>query len=241
MQWDGTMNIRGFPRVFQKSIKGNVPKKKRNKYRNILICILIIILIMLGCDYVEHHVMPIVIDIASLKINTMATKIINEAVEETLVEEAVTTEDFLSYTYNQEGTIESCRVNTVLINKITSKIIAKITEDVDGSQHEELMIPFGHLIGEGVFSNYGPDIAVEIMPLGTANINYDKEFVSTGINQINYRIWLDIDLTMQLILPLNRERVVVKQEVTLVDSIFSGDIPDNYVNVPDDNILDVVE
>ena len=183
--------------------------------------------------------MPIVVDMSSLKINTIATKVINKAIEDTLTEEGVKTDDLLTFNHNSEGEIISYGVNTVLINKLCSKIIEKITNDVEVLDHEELVIPLGHVIGEGAFSNYGPDIKIEIMPYGTANINYDKEFISTGINQINYRIWLDINLTMQLILPLKREKILIHQEVTLVDRVVSGQVPDNYVNVPEDNILDV--
>jgi hypothetical protein len=44
---------------------------------------------------------------------------------------------------------------------------------------------------------------------------------------------------VQVVVPLFSDQIVVKRRVVLIDKVISGDVPPNYVNVPDQNILDV--
>ena len=50
-------------------------------------------------------------------------------------------------------------------------------------------IPLGNISEGKIFANLGPKINIQVLPTGSAIINYDKEFRSTGINQINHTVW----------------------------------------------------
>jgi hypothetical protein len=39
--------------------------------------------------------------------------------------------------------------------------------------------------------------------------------------------------------PLDSDKITVSQQVTLVDRLINGKVPESYVDVPYDNILDV--
>lgn len=227
------------PLKFTKSINGVKPKKNRVKLQRYIIISLIIVLLFLGYNYVERQLWPTVIAMANMKIQTMATTIINQSVDETLRDQNINTEELITYHYNEKNEIISLGVNTVLVNKLSAGIVEKITNEVDKYKDESIEIPLGNVVGGGVFADSGPNFKVDIMPYGTTKINYDKEFSSTGINQINYRIWLDIEIAMQVMVPLDTEGILIRQQITLVDRVINGDIPEHFVNVPEDNILDV--
>ena len=114
----------------------------------------------------------------------MATTIINNSVEEVLVENNINTNQLITYIYNDNKEIISCGVNTVLVNQICALVIEKIAEEVDVYKDVQIAIPLGNFVSNSAFSDYGPDIWIDIMPYGTAMIDYDRQFVQAGINQI---------------------------------------------------------
>ncbi len=231
----------------RRQIKGVKPRRKKNrKHRKknaltklTIIIILITVIFILLYEYIDRQIMPSVIAMSEMKIKTISTTIINEAVNKTLQEANINTDDLVTYYFDNNGDIASCGIDTITINQICADVINNISSSVDTYQEASIPIPIGNVVGTSILANLGPSIAVEVMPYGTATINYDREFRSTGINQINHRIWLTIETTMQIVVPLATEKVNVVQHVTLVDRILSGDVPPNYVNVPENNILDV--
>lgn len=228
----------------RRNIKGRKPRKRKNKKKRFLgyffiLLSLVALLTYFVYEYIDEKILPVVVAMAQLKIKTIATQSINDAVKKTLEERQIDTNELVSYNYNDDGEIVSCGIDTITINEICADVINKIADEVDRYSDEKIPVPAGHLIGSDVLANSGPDINIEIMPYGTATINYDREFRSTGINQINHRVWLNIETTMQVVVPLASEKVTVTQQVTLVDRIISGIVPPNYVNVPESNVLDV--
>ncbi len=227
----------------RRNIKGVKPRCQSRKRRIIAYLFLFLslccFLFVLTYKYLDDKILPIVLTMSQMKIQTIATQSINDAVQKTLEEKQIDTDELVRYYYNDKGEIISSGVDTIRINEICAEVIHKISEEVDRYVDESIPIPIGSLIGASIFANTGPNINVEIMPYGTASINYDREFRSTGINQLNHRVWLEVETTMQVVVPLASEKVTVTQQVTLVDQVISGVVPPNYVNVPDKNILDV--
>lgn len=184
--------------------------------------------------------MPTLLAMAEMKVKTKATNVINDSVKAVIEENNINTNELVTYYFNDKGEITSCGINTIMINQLSSEIVDKITYDLDKLGVENISIPMGNLLGSNMFGNIGPDIQIELLPIGTTMINYDREFRSKGINQINHRVWLNIDASLQVVVPMATEQLVVSQEITLVDRVISGVVPPNYINVPEDNALNVV-
>lgn len=183
--------------------------------------------------------MPSVLQMAEFKAKTIATAAINEAIRDTLKEHGVESTDFVTYVADKNGNITSAQINTIVINNITSDVIANLDKKFEEISVYNLAVPLGNLTGSDLLANYGPIIDVMIMPVGTATIDYDREFKATGINQINHRVWLDIRAEVQIVVPMATKQLSIGQKFVLVDHLWEGDVPPSYVNVPKDNILDV--
>lgn len=239
------MTIRRYKRPWSlktsRIIWGRKPKKERRKIKSLITFLLIIGFVSLCYNYIEKELLPTVMAISEFKIRTMSTNIISKAVDDTLNELNINTESLVTYYYDDEGNYESFGVNSVLINQISSEIVERINNEVNGYKDEQLSIPLGKLLGKSVFANSGPRIHVNVLPYGTATTNYKSSFEATGINQINHRIWINVQMTMQVIVPLNSTKVTVCQDVTMIDRVINGQIPSQYINVPKDEILNVVE
>ncbi|MGL4346113.1 MAG: sporulation protein YunB [Cellulosilyticaceae bacterium] len=205
-----------------------------------IIAICIIIAIVSGIYIqLDREVMPTVMAMAKLKGTSLATESINEAINQTLSTQQITVEDLLSYDYNDKGELVSWNVNSILINKICTEIVTNANQELQHIGEVSLKIPLGNLTGSRIFANLGPDITIKVMPVGTVKVDYDNDIRSTGINQVNHTVWLNIEATVQVVVPLFSDQVQVKRKVVLIDKMISGQVPPSYVNVPKESILDV--
>ena len=226
----------------QNTTYGGWVSKKTNfqhKIQGIIALIFIIATFFMIYIQLDQEVMPSVMAMAKLKATTVATQIINEAVNESLMSIQVTESDFLSYDYNDQGELVSWNVNAILINTLCADIVEKATEKLQNIGEVAFKIPLGNLTGSRIFANLGPDIGVEVLPIGAMKADYKNQIASTGINQINHTVWLDLETVIQVVVPLFSEEVVVQRRVMLVDKMLSGKVPPSYVNIPEESILDV--
>lgn len=229
------------PMFNRRYLKGRRPHNKKRKL-HLRLLIFLSIFTFFGIytyEYLNQQILPTLLAIAEMKVRTIATTVINEAVKNVIIENNINTDELVTYYFNEAGEVVSVGINTIQINALSAEIVEKITEDFDKLGIERIEVPFGNIIGSNVVANSGPNIGIEILPVGTTSISYDREFQSTGINQINHRVWLNINTTLQVVVPMATDKLTISQEFTLVDRVLSGVVPPNYIQVPKENALDV--
>ena len=220
------------------------PKNSRrlnyHKVQGIFATCIIIAIFSLIYIQLDREVMPTVMAMAKLHGQTVVTKAINEAVSQSLKGTQVTEQDMLSYDYNDQGELVSWNVNSILINTLCADMVEKANTALQNLGEVTFKIPLGNMTGSRIFANLGPDITVKVLPIGTVQIDYDNDIRSTGINQVNHTVWLDIDATIQVVVPLFSEQIRVTRRVMLIDKMISGKVPPSYVNNLPNHVLDAV-
>lgn len=215
------------------------PHHSQNKLQGI-IAIIIIVAIFLGIYIqLDRQIIPTVLAMAKIQANTVATKAINQGITQSLISNQTTMQDLISYDYNDSGELVSWNVNSIMINNLCASIVDNTMDELQNIGIVKFKIPMGNLTGSRLFANIGPEISVDVLPIGTIRVNYDNNIRSTGINQVNHTVWLDVEATVQVVVPLFSDQVIVKRRVVLIDKVISGDVPPNYVNIPEKDILEV--
>ena len=79
-----------------------------------------------------------------------------------------------------------------------------------------------------LFANWGPDIPFSMEPKGAAEVDYETKMESSGINQMHFQIWINISLEIRIVNPLHEESIPMTRKIMLVDTVFGGDIPEEY-------------
>jgi len=214
--------------------------KHPNSYRIQSIIGVAIIFITIAIIYIQldRETLPTSMAMAKLQTTTIATQAINEAIAQTLATNQTTIEDLLAYDYNDDGDQVSWNVNSILINNLCAQIIARCSDALQNIGVLPFKIPLGNLTGSRIFANLGPELTIEVLPIGTVTVDYDNDLKETGINQVNHTVWLDVVATIQIVVPLFEEEVVVARRIMLIDKVSSGEVPPSYVNVPSNSILD---
>ncbi|WP_069997685.1 sporulation protein YunB [Cellulosilyticum sp. I15G10I2] len=216
------------------------PHHSPNKIQGVISIIIIIAIILGTYIQLDRQIIPTVLAMAKIQANSVATKAINQGITQSLITNQTTMQDLMSYDYNDSGELVSWNVNSIMINNLCASIVDNTMDELQTIGVVKFKIPLGNLTGSRLFANIGPEISVDVLPIGTVRVNYDNSIRSTGINQVNHTVWLDVEATVQVVVPLFSDQVIVKRRVVLIDKVISGDVPPNYVNIPEKDILEVI-
>ena len=94
--------------------------------------------------------------------------------------------------------------------------------------NNNVSVPYGAASGISFMATKGPKIVFEIMPDGNSEVDYETEFVSAGINQTNYKIWLTVEISVSLINPIYEKNMIMTRKIMLADMVINGEVPDYY-------------
>ena len=174
----------------------------------------------------DTKIFQAVIEISHIQSKAAANIIIDNAVEDTIKELNITSSDFFI-----EKQQDNVSVNTLLINTFCSSVSTGITEGLSAISEEKILIPMGIITGIDMFANTGPNIPFSLRPMGAATVDYETSFSSAGINQINFKIWIDVSMEIKIVSPLWQQTMTVTRKIMLVDTVISGTVPERYMTL----------
>lgn len=219
--------------ILRKHKTRNKKRLKKIKYKKfhqlnlviifLFICFTIIVFIII---YFNNKMLPQALTISHIQVKNTANEIIDFSLLNLSEVLNITANDFLLLNRND---INLLSANTLLINDVCRYISQRMNEKINIISEDEIYVPLGALMDIAFLSNFGPLISFIIRPMGDVYVDYKTEFISVGVNQTNFKIWLDINLTLQIVNPIEGEKITVSRKVMLVDSIIKGDVPNSFL------------
>lgn len=202
-------------------INNNVNK---NKVRLLIIIIIAIFTFYIMVKSIE----PIFETSCQQKVISIATNIINTKSSEVL--EKHNYEDMVTITKGENET-NTLITNVAIINKIASDIAIEIEKEFVKLENDEVEIPIGALTGNKYFAGMGPGIKIKIITGGNVKTELKTEFISKGINQTIYRVYLNINCSSKVLSSYKTIEQDIKSQVLLVETVIVGEVPETYYNL----------
>lgn len=173
----------------------------------------------------------------SIAINAVGSKI-TRSVNEGIYNEELEGQ-LLDIVRNEAGEIEYLEANSRLINKLVLAFATRMEEDY--SLGDTMVIPanFGMLTGNRILSQLPYTVDIKVMPLSLTKFQTETEFTSEPINQTRYKVYCTVISEVQIVAPFTRETAQINRRVLLAEAIIVGKVPDSYVVVPKEDVLDV--
>jgi hypothetical protein len=84
-------------------------------------------------------------------------------------------------------------------------------------------------------------VDIRIIPISVSSIDFETEFVSEGINQTKYKVYIELKSHVKVIAPLVSDTFEVSTTVLIAEAVILGTVPNSYVYVPEEDILDVTQ
>ncbi len=207
---------------------------RRKNYRNhslLLVMITIVLLTTFTFSYFERRIKPTVSAMAEVKSRYIAIAAINNVVYQQINEDNITYEDLVFLEKNNDGYITALQANVVRMNQMKSEIAIRVQQEIAKIDSTKISIPIGNIINGEILSGWGPRLPIQLMPLGSAETDFNSSFESAGINQTKHQIAIIVKSKVRVILPLITTEAEVVTTVPIAETIIVGTVPQQYVNV----------
>lgn len=151
------------------------------------------------------------------------SEMLNQTLLEAISEEDTT--DILDIRRDITGNIELITVNTEKVNLIKSRLTLRILDAMKNKDIMNFGIPLGNVVGSYIFSGLGPDIPVNVVPVGSVVSKTKSSFVSGGINQTKYELYIEFILCIEVVGPFISEAREITGELCVAQTIIVGESP----------------
>ena len=216
-----------------------VKRVRKRKNKKIAISLFFIVLgICLSAAAINRQIAPNIDAVSRLKAQGIVNMMISETIQETfsVLEKK---KDLYDIQYGDDGKVQTVQANTVLINQAMSDLTICLQEKYDALEPQCVHIPLGSVLGSLLLSQTTRGVEISILPLSVSKCDYVTGFESQGINQTKYKIFVEIESDVRILQPFSQENFSINSKMLVSEIVILGDVPENYVHVPKEDILDV--
>ena len=200
-------------------------KKRKNLAR---IIVILIIFILVFCYYIKL-VHPVIKDFSKAKISALTEQAVNEAVSN-VINTTLNYDKIININYTTTGEISYLHANQYVINSITREVVKNAQQNMLKLGEEAIPLPLGSFTGISIFNGRGPNVKLQMVPVGIISSSFKSQFTSVGINNTLHQLYLDINAKVELILPVKNATIITHQTVLLCEGVIVGKVPEFYLS-----------
>ena len=189
--------------------------------------LLLIIFFVISVAYI-HFVMPISVKICQ----KYAITSINNIIQNSLYSSSknIKSDDFILRSDNN-GRLEYLSVNSMIVNNICAETASTVSQNLNNLTTYKIRLPLGVFTGLPILSHFGPSTTIRLQPIGDATADYETSMTQAGVNQVNFQVWINVHTTVSIVNPLWSKDLEITRKLTLVNTVFNGEIPKTYIKV----------
>ncbi|MCL2189710.1 MAG: sporulation protein YunB [Defluviitaleaceae bacterium] len=217
-------------------VKLRLPRKRMKLRIPKIYIALAMLLLVLGVFAYSFYrfdriVVPLVLEAEDLRMQAEINNVINAVIQEIVREQRIIASDFYHQRHDVVPGAPVLSVNTVLVNDLCNLAAKRISERLNNMEPEVISVPLGMALGLDTLAQMGPQFRFTMAPIGNALVSYDSRFVSVGINQVHFSVWLTVEAVVRIINPVHSFEVTVDRHISLVDTVISGVVPETYLHM----------
>lgn len=145
----------------------------------------------------------------------------NQAVHEELQEGEGA---FVFVSQSGSGDVSSVSANAAKLNALKTGVLSRLSKSLNG--RITAYVPVGSLTNVGVLNGRGPKVPVKLNLEGSADVSFQTEFDSAGVNQSCHRITMTVKARAYSQSQRFETRVEEQTATVLAETIVIGDVPD---------------
>ena len=207
------------------------------KKKALIWTIIIILLIIYMFRYVDKNIKPTVIAISEIRARSITTQTINDTIK-SKIKRDINYNDLIFVKYDNDGKVTLMQANTILMNSIAAEVAIEVQEQLKQMSKSKIKVPLSNAFDTQIVNL--PSVNVQIIPQGSVAVDFATEFESSGINQTRHRIYIIVVTDIKMIVPLVQENLRITTNIPIAETIIVGDVPEQYVNVPSDQMLKII-
>lgn len=209
----------------------NAKNKRLSRKAKAYICLGSVLFVLL-CSflYFQYVVSPLVVSVSYAQVDSIATTMVSDAIYDVLQEQDYEYYDFMEISKLDDGSISFISANTITLNNFARLLSTKAQIYLDRVGSYPVAIPLGSFTGVTALSGIGPKVNVSIVPVGSIITSFRSNFVDAGINQTIHSLYIDVNVTLSVILPLTTKNMAFVTQVLICEHFINGKVPEVYLN-----------
>lgn len=146
---------------------------------------------------------------------------INQAVNEELQEDAGS---FVSVSQSGNGEVSSVSANAARLNNLKTGVLSRLSKALNGKV--TAYVPVGSLTNVGILNGRGPKVPIKLNLESSADVSFQTEFDSAGVNQSCHRITMTVKARAYSQSQRFETRVEEQTVTVLAETVVVGAVPD---------------
>ena len=139
------------------------------------------------------------------------------------VSQAETDEKLLYFTENDKT--NAFQLNGEAIRDFQADVSVLLAQKLENLGEQSHRVRLGTVLDSFLLMNRGPEIALRFVPVGSVQVSVTSDLQSAGINQVLYRVMLQVQTEMTILLPGQTKRISCDQRIPIEEAILSGEVP----------------
>ena len=184
---------------------------------------------------------PIMNSMATARVSNVIHKAVAEAVSETIATGKYDYNDLISLEKDADGKITALTSNMIQFNQLQIEVSENVMKKVGSVSSSELSIPVGSLTGVALLAGRGPDLHIKVLSVGSPSAEFENRFTDAGINQTKHQILLNVDVTVQMLMPGYTMSITVSSSLSVAETVIVGSVPETYTYFHSDSADEVQE
>ncbi len=194
--------------------------------KSFIIMVVTIVVVVSSISYLFSISVPVIETICNYTARSIAFNITNDATKEVISN--LSYNELVEITKDVNGEISAISANVMKLNTLATEITNIVATELDLIESTDVHVPLSSIFQMGIFSGYGPDIKLILVPTSSVTSRIKSEFSEAGINQTRHSITLEIISKVRLIAPFYTSSQEYVNEITIAETIIVGDIPSTY-------------
>lgn len=207
----------------------------------ILIVLLGILMVIGGglCLFKDAYGKNIAGTAEDIAVNLVAVKI-NQSLKDGFYSKEFE-EPLLRVERDDSGAIQYIEPDTKLINRLVMEFAGGVKENYDPDEIECCEVNLGVITGSRFLSQLPFRATVKVQPLSLTKITCSTGFETQGINQTRYYVQCNVESQVRVLAPFTNKTAEIRRSYQIAEAVIVGRVPDSYVIVPEESILDAAE
>ena len=218
-------------------------KKRRCSHRKLLLVVLLTLTAggaVAFAGFIKLTLEPNMEELAKIRAEVLVSRTVTRVLTEQFQKDTYKDELF-TVTKDDEGNMSMVQADSAKINLLMSQISARLQESFQNMKKEEFSVPAGALLGSRFLSQTGPQVGITVIPLSVSAMDFKTEFETQGINQTKYKIYIVLTCRIKMAAPFSTRVFKTNSTILIAEAVILGKVPDSYVVVPQDDILDALD
>lgn len=211
------------------TIRFEIPPYKRRKFQSLLVLSVFLLALVLTVYLIDVRLRPVLSDLAVAKAKSLATLTVNQAVAYGEAK-SIKYQDLMVIRTSQDGRPVLLQPNTGELNRLAAQITLDVQKALSGLTRTQIRVPIGHILGTRLLGSWGPQVPVNMIPVGTAEGRIVDTFTVAGINQTRHQILVRIATEIKVVVPLVSAVARITTDVPLAEAVIMGEVPNVYMN-----------